>query len=324
MKVKNYLHVSTLLITILFFLTFFFIPSSYAQQPEKLANITIFEGDVFVKSRVAEPKGEWAKLKKAPHILYNGDEVKTEKGTAEIEFLDGSIVKMAEKTSIAIDESLKKRKSLGIWLDIYKGRTIKVFFGKLWAEIKPSKEKKTEFESPTVVAGVRATTLSFSFDPATGNTTITAPAGSILDVSDIGGVTHITFVDGEIAIAVNPETGEITFTVISGSHTIESSDGTKVQVNAGDSVGITYDPVTNTSTINVTSGTVTVTDPQGQSQDLTAGQTTTTGGPPPPPGGPPPGPPPIGTGETPPRLQTEDVIIPPPASPSNGNRKDSN
>ena len=102
MKVKSYLHISVLLITILFFLTFSFVPSSYGQQPEKLANITIFEGDAFVKSKVAEPKGEWAKLKKTPHILYNGDEVKTEKGTVEIEFLDGSIVKMAEKYVDAI------------------------------------------------------------------------------------------------------------------------------------------------------------------------------------------------------------------------------
>lgn len=321
MKVKNYLHVSTFLITILFFLTFFFIPSSYAQQPEKLANITIFEGDVFVKSKVSEPKEKWAKLKKAPHILYNGDEVKTEKGTAEIEFLDGSIVKMAEKTSIAIDESLKKRKSLGIWLDIYKGRTIKVFFGKLWAEIKPSKEKKTEFESPTVVAGVRSTTLSFSFDPATRHTTVTAPAGSILDVSDIDGVTRITFVDGAIDIAVNPETSEITFTVISGSHTILATCGTEVQVDAGDCVGIIYDAAIKTTTINVTCGTVTVIDPQGQRQDLTAGETTTTTCALPP-GEPPPGLPLIDTGEPPERLKTKDVPASPSGGESNGKKDD--
>jgi hypothetical protein len=71
-----------------------------------LAKIIAVQGEVFVKSKITEPKGEWVLIKKTDHNLYNGDEVRTEKGTAKLEFIDGSVVHLAEKTSIGIDVSL--------------------------------------------------------------------------------------------------------------------------------------------------------------------------------------------------------------------------
>lgn len=313
---------SLLTIIIIFILALLFTPASYAQQAEKLAMVTSFEGETFIKSKTIKPVGEWVRLKKdvkAGYALYNGDSLSTKKGKAEIEFSDGSVVKLMENTNINIDESMKKRRVLGLWSSDYLSRTIRVVFGSLWANIQPSKEKTTEFESPTIVAGVRGTTLSFSYDAATGKTTIRSGAGDVLDVIDAGGSTRMTFQDGQIDISVDATTGEVSFASVSGSHTVVSADGTQANIDAGTSVGIrydaaintstyqaqagtvtvdspdgsrasltqgtgvsvTYDATTNSSTIQATSGNVTVTNPAGQSQTLGQGQQTQTQGPPP-------------------------------------------
>ena len=132
------------LFAIIIFLSFS--TPSHGQEPEKSARIISFQGKVFIKSRVMKPKGEWVTLEKADYPLYNGDTVKTEQGTAEIEFLNGSIAKLLENTSIGIDEGIKKKKSVGI---------IKVSLSSLWAKVKKRGQKKTGFDSPTVIAGIR-------------------------------------------------------------------------------------------------------------------------------------------------------------------------
>ena len=139
-------------LTFLFLITFmsfsiFYPPlPSYGQQPEKSAKIISFNGEVFIKSKVIKPKGEWIRLNKVGYALYNGDEVRTEKGTAEIEFLDGSIAKLLEQTSIGIDEGYKKKRALGI---------IKVSLASFWAKVKESKGKDERSQSRTMLAGIR-------------------------------------------------------------------------------------------------------------------------------------------------------------------------
>lgn len=123
-----------------------FVAPSHGQEPEKSAKIISLKGEVFVKSKVMKPKGEWVKLNRPDYPLYNGDVVRTEKGTAEIEYSDGSIAKLLEDTSIGIDEGIKEKKSVGI---------IKVSLASLWAKVKERRQKKTEFDSPTVIAGIR-------------------------------------------------------------------------------------------------------------------------------------------------------------------------
>ena len=145
MKTKIYL-IFFFLIIFLIFSAFYPPPPSYGQQPEKSANIISFQGEVFIKSKVIKPKGEWIRLNKVGYALYNGDEVRTEKGTAEIEFLDGSIAKLLEQTSIGIDEGYKKKRALGI---------IKVSLASFWAKVKESKGKDEKSQSHTMIAGIR-------------------------------------------------------------------------------------------------------------------------------------------------------------------------
>jgi hypothetical protein len=141
MRSKIYLGIFLVIIIILCFST-----PSHSQEPEKSARIISLKGEVFIKSKVMKPKGEWVKLEKANYPLYNGDVVKTEKGITEIEFMDGSIAKLLENTSIGIDEGIKEKKSVGI---------IKVSLANLWAKAKKRGQKKTGFDSPTVIAGIR-------------------------------------------------------------------------------------------------------------------------------------------------------------------------
>jgi len=248
--------------------------SASAEQPAKIATVSQFEGEVFVKSKTMKPVGEWVKLKKdvqVAYTLYSGDELKTGKGTAEIKFEDESIVQLTEKTSITIDEGMKRRKIFGILSEAYLSRTIKLAFGSIWADIKPNKEKKTDFESPTIVAGVKGTTLSFRFDPATGQVTIRSGKGDILDVTDINGTTRMTFQDGQVDVKVDPSTGQVSFKSVSGNHTVVTQDGSQANIVAGAEVGIKHDEATGSSNYEAKAGDVNVQSPDGTKAELKAG-----------------------------------------------------
>ena len=116
-------------VIIIFILTFSFAPLSFAQKAEKIAVISSFEGEVFIKSKTIKPVDKWVRIKKdvkADYALYNGDNLRTAKGKAELGFSDGSVVKLMENTNINIDESMKKRRVLGLWSNEYMSRNRRI------------------------------------------------------------------------------------------------------------------------------------------------------------------------------------------------------
>lgn|GEM_PF-1416895 len=129
MRVKSFC-ITVFSVALLCFSAFFSLSLAYGDMPEKSARIVSFKGDVFVKSELKK-QGQWVKITKGNVALYNGDEVRTEKGTAEIEFSDGSLINLSENTNIGINEGKEKKKKLGV---------IKVSMASLWAKVKKNKE----------------------------------------------------------------------------------------------------------------------------------------------------------------------------------------
>lgn len=142
MKSKSF-RITAFCMALLCFSVFSFVSSSYGDVPEKSARIVSFKGNVFVKSELKKA-GQWTKITKGNVALYNGDEVRTEKGTAEIEFLDGSLINLSENTNIGINEGKKKKKKLGV---------IKVSMASFWAKVKKNKEAGKS--SRTAIIGTR-------------------------------------------------------------------------------------------------------------------------------------------------------------------------
>lgn len=130
---------------------------------QDIASFTDLKGEVRIKSSF-RAKGKWLRVKKAGVTLYNGDEIRTIAGSAEITFDDGSIMKVAENTSLKLEERPTKRKLFGFIDTSFMNRNIKVSFGKLWANIKQARGKWTSFESKVAVAGIKGTSVSMYVD----------------------------------------------------------------------------------------------------------------------------------------------------------------
>ena len=135
--------------------------TSFAVQD--IASFTSVTGEVRIKSSV-RAKGKWLRVKKVGVTLFNGDEIRTLAGKAEITFDDGSIMKVDENTSLKIEERPTKRKLFGFIDMSFMNRNIKVSFGKLWANIKKARGKWTSFESKVAVAGIKGTSVSMYVD----------------------------------------------------------------------------------------------------------------------------------------------------------------
>ncbi len=130
---------------------------------QDIASFTSVKGEVRIKSSF-RAKGKWLRVKKVGVTLFNGDEIRTLAGKAEITFDDGSIMKVGENTSLKIEERPTKRKLFGFIDMSFMNRNIKVSFGKLWANIKKARGKWTSFESKVAVAGVKGTSVSMYVD----------------------------------------------------------------------------------------------------------------------------------------------------------------
>ncbi|PIZ17040.1 hypothetical protein COY51_01310 [Candidatus Desantisbacteria bacterium CG_4_10_14_0_8_um_filter_39_17] len=141
-----------------------------AQTKDWIAKITLASGIVsFQRADIATWSAAQIGL-----LLYNNDKLKTEgKSRAEMTLVDGSILRIKEKTLIEIkdvreDSTAKK-----------KGSKFQLLFGKLWARVmKVAPDSTFEIITPTAVVGVRGTEFSINVDPALG-TKVSVFEGSV-------------------------------------------------------------------------------------------------------------------------------------------------
>ncbi len=99
--------------------------------------------------------------------ICSGDKVQVIRGEAKIEFADGSILRVFEKTAATLSES-KKEEKFRIFQRRFHLRRIRIPGGKLWASIKPNAGLITEFCSATTRAEVIGSTIEVMVNPANG------------------------------------------------------------------------------------------------------------------------------------------------------------
>ncbi|MBT3879117.1 MAG: hypothetical protein HOI47_15885 [Candidatus Scalindua sp.] len=261
-------------------LAFLFSPQTLFAQEERVAVVSQYNGEVKVQHN-----GVWNTVARVGNRIrnssvYNGDTIVTMPGTnADLVFSDNTTVKVEADTTLTV--STRKitaadrakggfvRNVAGTRQEVVRNVNVKV--GKIWASITPSKSILTEFESPTGVASVRGTVLTFAFlggvtgidlihglldfmsaingvdiyfdsgdalnisETTDGRTQVDVASGDIILITSEG---TITIEDGgSLDLSVNPDTGEITVNSTQGNVTITTSDGTTTPVVSGDSLG---------------------------------------------------------------------------------------
>ena len=140
-----------------------------------MAKIVAFDGQVIItsKDRILSPVVDMP--------LFPGDNIKTKKGVVKIQFTDGSILDLLYNTQVTIDEKKEEEKGWGLFKTAFIKRKIKVFLGSLFADIKSGSGIQTDFETPTVVAGIRGTGVEITVD-ADGNFTIGCASGGPITI----------------------------------------------------------------------------------------------------------------------------------------------
>lgn len=132
-------------------------PQGHAVEP--VAKIARYSGAVYFQSG--------AKIQRVTQTgqnLYNGDLVQTKKGTVQITFNDGAIIKISAFTSTKIQE--REERSGFIFKTRQAVRRLTCFAGKFWFKSGASK-RKNYLQTPTAVMGVRGSDDDVGFDPST-------------------------------------------------------------------------------------------------------------------------------------------------------------
>lgn len=106
--------------------------------------------------------------------LTSGDTIRTGRdGRMVIQFDDGSRIYCFEETEFTVTEAERNRAALGIEVERYRSRLVKVARGSLGLAVEPNERLPTEIQSPTVVIGVRGTVIDpFQVNPISGETRV--------------------------------------------------------------------------------------------------------------------------------------------------------
>lgn len=232
---------------------FCFLFAGYAGAQGGAMTIKKFEGEVFVKSSGSD---DWKAVTQANMALMSGDSIRTKKGTAEVEYSDGSILKLKNNSTITLSES--KDQDTGRM-----ARRVKVTVGKLWAKITPGTTTDTQFETPSAIAAVKGTVVDITVeqDPVSGLYTaslMTEEGMMLIHVTNCEGVSNIDLGGGQsVSLSVDPHTGTATLTVLAGDVTVRTSTGAtqvvppnntiKIDSN-GNTTGVTAPPAQPTET----------------------------------------------------------------------------
>ena len=134
-----------------------------------------------------------------------------------------------------MDQLKKKRKILGLWSKTYLSRLISIFSGRVSGIIKKRRDLVTEFETPTIVAGVRGTTLDIVVDPETGATDILVDV-DVVETFTHDGWTVMPLAGGDsIGVRVDPETGTASVHSYPGTISVRAGNTTS-RVEPGDTM----------------------------------------------------------------------------------------
>ena len=167
---KYSINITLILISLLVF-------STLAGEARVVAAISSMKGDVQIRAvnerkYVSAYKGQ---------MIRSGDWIKTDLNVfLAIIFLDGSNIKIREKTEIEINSSRLGAKQLMTQMYISEGQT--------WNKVSKGNNSEFEIKTPTAVASVKGTEFNIDFNDLTESTTLTVIEGEVLFGNDINSI----------------------------------------------------------------------------------------------------------------------------------------
>ncbi len=241
-----------------------------------MAVVSNYNGEVKVQHN-----GVWSTVARVGNRIrnssvYNGDTIATAPGAkVDLIFSDNTTLKVEADTTLTISTrqvTSADREKEGFVRNVAGTRqevvrNVNVKAGKVWASITPSKSILTEFESPTGVASVRGTVLTFAFlGGVTGIDLINGLLDFISALNNVG----VNFDSGDALNISETGSGQTKVDVASGDITLTTSEGT-ITVGDGGALDLSVDPDTGAITVNSTAGNVTITTPEGTTTPVVAG-----------------------------------------------------
>jgi quercetin dioxygenase-like cupin family protein len=217
-----------------------------------IGKLSAFQGEVKLIR-----KGKPQPLKLNMQLVAK-DRVMVGVGEAQITYDDGSILTIKSRTDITLDQREKKRKIFGIWSKPYLSRIVTIFKGKVSGIMKKRRSLVTEFETPTLIAGVRGTDFTIEVYPETGETKCSVGAG-MMELFSKDGWTVFELTEGQVVgVYSDPETGSTSVYSYKGEVTITSGDAT-IRVEPGDAMTAVVDPNNGAASVTAAAGTIEVT-----------------------------------------------------------------
>ena len=134
-----------------------------AQAPNQaVASIARLTGEVQIQQH-----GRWVPGFRTA-FLFDGDQVKTKQGRAEVLFTDGSIITLTQFGQITLRAEKAEDSWLGMFQREVEKRTVELASGKLWFDVRPEEGVETAFATPTVVCGILGTAGELGHDRRLG------------------------------------------------------------------------------------------------------------------------------------------------------------
>jgi hypothetical protein len=129
---------------------------------EAAASMARLTGDVQIQQH-----GQWVPAYRSA-FLFDGDQVVTKQGRAEVQFADGSIITLTQFGKMTLHAVVAGDSWLGMFRSETKQRTVELAGGKLWFDIRPEAGVQTAFETPTVTCGILGTAGELGHDSRLG------------------------------------------------------------------------------------------------------------------------------------------------------------
>ena len=173
----------------------FFLFNSQCLAKETIAKLSAFKGEVEL-----ERKGKSIPLE-LNMPLFSKDKIRTKVGSAEIDLLDGSTLKIECHTEIILQQLERRRKILGARTKSYLCCLLNIITGEISGEIKPRKDLVTEFETATAIVAIRGPVI-FQINPKKTGKTVTFnmiwnPETNWLHLKCFTGILEVYLAEGE-------------------------------------------------------------------------------------------------------------------------------
>ncbi|MBW1913180.1 MAG: FecR domain-containing protein [Deltaproteobacteria bacterium] len=131
-----------------------------------VGHLTDFSGTVMVKSQ-----GSWGVKIKTGLPLYSDDKVVTRAGTATVTFTDGAVMELKANSNLLIKEQEEEK---GFFRKVkFTQRRLRLLVGKLIFKTGRASKTKTNFETATMVCGLRGTAGTAYIQFSDGGTSFT-------------------------------------------------------------------------------------------------------------------------------------------------------